>query len=318
MNALSGVTSKSLKQALGRLSETIPQEPSVAPQSLRPAPANDDQPDFFVPALHDIPVKDGIGLMDIAVFRLSRSQSRKAEIIRHDLPGASVEISSGAYGMATIEDYDIILMAISHLAEMVKRYRAGKASKPSRTFRPHSAEIFKFRRTSKGGMQYKALEKTLDRLNTTRVKITVTDRNAKLRESDGFGLIDGYRVISRTDTGKVGTVEITVPDWIYEGIVNHKNPDILTVNPDYFLIRKGLARFVYRMARKAAGTGEARYMFDTVHRRSGSTRALRKFAFDLREIIAANDLPDYHLSEERGKDGPVLRMRSRSTNSQIK
>lgn len=318
MNALSEVTSKSLKQALGRLSETIPQEPSVEPQSLRPAPANDDQPDFFVPALHDIPVKDGIGLMDIAVFRLSRSQSRKAEIIRHDLPGASVEVSSGAYGMATIEDYDIILMAISHLAELVKRYRAGKTPKPSRTFRPHSAEIFKFRRTSKGGMQYKALEKALDRLNTTRVKITVTDRNAKLRESDGFGLIDGYRVISRTDTGKVGIVEITVPDWIYEGIVNHKNPDILTVNPDYFLIRKGLARFVYRMARKAAGTGEARYMFDTIHRRSGSTRAFRKFAFDLREIIAANDLPDYHLSEERGKDGPVLRMRSRSTNSQIK
>ena len=318
MNALSEVTSKSLKQALGRLSETIPKEPSVESPSLRSAPANDNQPDFFVPALHDIPVKDGIGLMDIAVFRLSRSQSRKAEIIRHDLPGASVEISSGAYGMATIEDYDIILMAISHLAEMVKRYRAGKAPQPSRTFRPHSAEIFKFRRTSKGGMQYKALEKALDRLNTTRVKITVTDRNAKLRESDGFGLIDGYRVISRTDTGKVGTVEITVPDWIYEGIVNHKNPDILTVSPDYFLIRKGLARFVYRMARKAAGTGEARYMFDTVHRRSGSTRAFRKFAFDLREIIAANDLPDYHLSEERGKDGPVLRMRSRSTNSQIK
>jgi len=318
LNALSEVTSKSLKQALGRLSETIPKEPSVESPSLRSAPANDNQPDFFVPALHDIPVKDGIGLMDIAVFRLSRSQSRKAEIIRHDLPGASVEISSGAYGMATIEDYDIILMAISHLAEMVKRYRAGKAPQPSRTFRPHSAEIFKFRRTSKGGMQYKALEKALDRLNTTRVKITVTDRNAKLRESDGFGLIDGYRVISRTDTGKVGTVEITVPDWIYEGIVNHKNPDILTVSPDYFLIRKGLARFVYRMARKAAGTGEARYMFDTVHRRSGSTRAFRKFAFDLREIIAANDLPDYHLSEERGKDGPVLRMRSRSTNSQIK
>jgi len=300
------------------LGDSIEDAPVVDPPSLRPTPANDNQPDFFVPALHDIPVKDGIGLMDIAVFRLSRNQSRKAEIICHDLPGASVEISSGAYGMATIEDYDIILMAISHLAELVKRYRAGKAPQPSRTFRPHSAEIFEFRRTSKGGMQYKALEKALDRLNTTRVKITVTDRNAKLRASDGFGLIDGYRVISRTDTGKMGAVEITVPDWIYEGIVNHENPNILTVNPDYFLIRKGLARFIYRMARKAAGTGEARYMFDTIHKRSGSTRAFRKFAFDLREVIAANDLPDYHLSEERGKDGPVLRMRQRSTNSQIK
>ena len=62
----------SIGATLRRLSNTLDTPSIGAPAApiLRPAPANDNQPDFFVPSLCDIALKDGIGLMDIACFRL--------------------------------------------------------------------------------------------------------------------------------------------------------------------------------------------------------------------------------------------------------
>ncbi|WP_255448531.1 replication initiator protein A [Telmatospirillum sp. J64-1] len=301
----------SLKHTIDRLRETI--ERTAPRPSMRPAPANDNQPDFFVPSLCDIPVKDGIGLMDIAVFRLSKSQTRKGDTIRYELADAVVEVKGGADGMATVYDYDIVLMMISHLADAMRRYRAGLGEMPSAKFRPHSAEIFKFCRMPFGGRQYEALEQALDRLQGTYIKISVNDRRKAGRRAGYFPLIAGATVATRTDTGRVGSLEITIPDWIYQGVTGHQKPEILTVNADYFLIRKGLARFIYRLARKAAGTGEAAYSFETVHARCGTTRQLKKFAHELRQLIAANDLPDYELAEGNGKDGPLLLITSRAS-----
>jgi plasmid replication initiation protein len=299
-----------LKRALNRLGETV--EQTAPPPSMRQAPANDNQPDFFVPTLYDIPVKDGIGLMDIAVFRLSKKQTRKGDIISYELPDAIVEVAGGAHGMATIYDYDIVLMVISYLADAVQRHRAGRSEMPTKKFRPHSTEVFKFCRLHDGGKQYQSLEAALRRLQGTFITITSTNASKALRRTGYFPLLAGAEVVSRTDTGKIGTLEVTIPDWIFEGVVNHKTPEVLTVNPDYFLIQKGLARFVYRLARKAAGTDTARYLFRTLHQRSGSTREFKKFCHDLRQLIAVNDLPDFDLTEENGKDGPVLRMTARS------
>ena len=73
-----------------------------------------------MPSVYDVPVKDGIGLMDVAVFRLSKSQKRAGEILRHQYGDAIIEERSGPDGLATIYDYDIVLMMISHLAEEAK------------------------------------------------------------------------------------------------------------------------------------------------------------------------------------------------------
>jgi Replication initiator protein A len=65
---------------------------------------------------------------------------------------------------------------------------------------------------------------------------------------------------STTTTGHVDEVEIEIPGWVYDNIVKEKgHPHILTINPDYFLITQGIGRVIYRLARKAAGKGQARY-----------------------------------------------------------
>lgn len=291
---------------------TVPAPASSRSQSLREPPEGDQQPDFFVPSLYDIPVKDGIDLMDVAVFRLAKRQTRRGDIIRYNLSDATIEVAGGAHGMATIWDYDLVLMMISHLAEATRRFRAGHGPKPTNKFRPHAVEIFKFCRLPDGGQQYENLSNTLDRLQGTYIKITHHDLKSRKRRVGHFPLLGGADVVSHTETGRIGQVELIIPEWIFDGVSLHKTPEVLTVDPDYLLIRGGLARFVYRLARKAAGTKEARYYFRSVHERSGSTREFKKFAHDLREIILRNDLPGYMLAETPGKEGPMLIMTPRN------
>ena len=276
----------------------------------RSAPANDNQPDFFVPSIYDVPVKDGIGLMDVAVFRLSKSQKRAGEILRHQYGDAIIEVRSGPDGLATIYDYDIVLMMISHLAEEAKFHRQGRGPLPAKVFRPHASEVFKFIRVEHGGASYHYLEQALDRLKGTSIKIIATRQRS--RRAGTFSLISDYEIVSRTETGRIASVDIVIPDWIYAGVIAHKTPEVLTMNPDYFLIEKGLARFLYRLARKAAGQGEAVYSLQTIYARTGSTRAFKKFCFDLRALVCANDLPDYALELIDGAEGGLLRMTHRT------
>lgn len=100
------------------------QAEEAAVTTLREPPANDNQPDFFVPGLYDVAVKDAFSVMDVAVFRLSKSQTRKGETIRHVRDDHVLEIASDAGGMATIYDYDIVLFMISHLADQTRLWRA--------------------------------------------------------------------------------------------------------------------------------------------------------------------------------------------------
>lgn len=309
------VRDASLRKRLGSLGDILDNGPGDAVAKaagvFRKPPANDNQPDFFVPTIQDVPIKDGLDLMDIAVFRLAKSQTRKGDIIRHELPGVTITVAGGAHGMATIMDYDIVLMMVSHLAEQTRLYRHGRAPKPCKAFRPNSVEIFKFCRVSKGGSSYDKLAEALRRLQGTFIEIAQTTGAKKSRRTGYFPLIAGADVISKTDTGRIGTVEIIIPDWMYDAVAMHTNPEVLTVDPDYFLLKKGLARFVYRLARKAAGKGEAVYSFATVHMRSGSTRPLNKFTHDLRDLISDNSLPGYELCEISGIEGPQLCMRCR-------
>jgi len=300
----------------GRAAAGEPPPNGSGKSSLRTPPEGDAQPDFFVPALYDVGTKDSRSIMDVAVFRLSKKEKRAGEVIRYELPDGYVEVKAGPDGMASIWDYDIVLMLVSHLAEAMNRYRERRGEKPSRIFRPHVSEILKFCRKGDGGRQADEVEDALDRLKGTTIK-SVRERPAPngrriMREVEAEGLIGSYRVISYTDNGKVASVEIEAPKWLYREITEGKRPDVLTVHPDYFLVEPGIGRFVYRLARRAAGAGQAKWSFKLLYERSGSQATFKKFTENLRKVIAANDLPEYTLAEEAGQQGPILVMTNRS------
>ena len=282
--------------------------------NVRKPPSGDGQQDFFVPTLYDVSTKDSRNIMDVAIFRLSKRHKRAGEIIRYNLPNGHVTVTGGPHGMASVWDYDLVLMAVSHLTESMNRYREGKGEKPGRGFRPHIADVFKFCRRHYGGKQKDELLETCVRLNTTHIAVERTreGRNGRIMTVlEGETLISRYKII-KDAAGSPEHLEIEVADWMYREIVEGKNPDVLTVHPDYFLIDPGIGRFVYRLARRAAGRGQARWSFQTIYERSGSTGTFKEFCRKLRNAIKADDLPEYHLAEEEGQDGPILVMSHRT------
>lgn len=287
---------------------------------MREAPDDNAQLAFFVPNIYDAPLKDDVNLMDVAPFSLGKS--RREGIIRYELKDCIITIDgSASAGLATVFDYDIFLHMVSSLADEANRYRRAlekglRVDVPARVYRPNAAHILKFCRRSNGGKQYKDLEAALDRLKGTSVKV-VNLGNGSRREVVTMSLVQDYRIVSRTTTGNVDQVEIIIPEWVYDGVVREKgNPQILTLNADYFLISQGLGRYLYRLSKRAAGKQVARYGMTEIYKRSGSKQALPQFAHQVRKFVESTKvapLPEYDLEIIPGKREDVLVMRARGT-----
>ncbi len=324
-----------LQQALARLGDAIRmsdvqaditgalmQELPPARTVMRPAPIGDAQLMFFVPSVFDAPIKDDVNLMDVAPFSLSKRP--RDGVIRYELKDSLITIEGGAEtGLATVFDYDIFLNMVSYLAEEVRQFRIEESkgrrpTLPAKVYRPSTAHILKFCRRSDGGRQYEEIEQALRRLAKTSITISNL-HGGKRRQVDTRPLIGEYKVVSTTSTGRVDEVEITIPDWVYMSVVKaEKVLPLLTLNPDYFLISSGLGRFIYRLARKAAGKGEAFYTVADLHKRSGSPQEMRFFLRDLKEFVSrtvAFPMPDYDIALTEGRNGPVLIMKRRAENS---
>lgn len=271
--------------------------------------------DFFVSA-DGISIKDSRHFMDVALFRMSKRARRAGEVIRYDLADGYIEVKAGPDGMASIWDYDIVLMLISHLTESMNLYKRGRGAMPGRLFTPYVSDILKFCQRGDGGNQSKIIESALDRLKGTTIKSVLNrpSHNSKCvtREVKSESLISGYRVLSKTASGKIDRVEIEVPSWIYNQVVDSHGSAVLTVSQDYFLIESAIARFIYRLARRASGNRRAKWGFKTIYERSGVT-CFKEFCRILRSLIRSDSLPDYHLYEEAGLSGPQLIMTPRST-----
>ena len=332
--ALDTTTNPLLRDTLKRLSEAVhldevgqlikheaPLKLTSNILTLRDAPTEENQLSFFSPPTYDAPLKDDVNLMDVAPFSLSKNK-REEGVIRYELPDAIITIEGGAEtGLANAFDYDIFLHMVTSLTSTMKEYRIAekkglRPSLPARCYRPSMGEILSFARRGHGGRQYERIEGALDRLQATRIKITNLNHAAKRRASESFPLIGRYKVISRTKGNKIDTVEIDIPDWVYQGVVNPSDkPSVLTLHADYFLIAKPLARFIYRLARKSAGTtGISDYGLETVHLRSGSSLPFAKFRRALQEIVEDSKLcplPEYNLEILPAKNGEKLRMTKR-------
>lgn len=281
-----------LKDALAHVSDYIAEvESKSAP--LREVPKTDDHPDFFVPCLYEVPLKDDVYLMDIAPFSLSKTKSTRSLV--YELKDKRIEITGNAeYGMATAYDYDIVQHMISYLMEEVNRFKDSLKTEsptdpPPREYAPHIYDLLKFCRRGIGGAQYKVVENALTRLSGTTLKYEAINNQGE-REAGVFPLVDGWKVISKTASGEIAHVSIGIPDWIYQGVMNKgKAPSVLTLSQDYFLLKGGANRFLYRYARKVAGKGECNVSAEELHHRSGSKRELKKWINENLKPLVNND-----------------------------
>ncbi|MGB5736856.1 MAG: replication initiator protein A [Thiohalocapsa sp.] len=249
--------------------------------------------DFFVCGTLNAAPKDDIGSMEHPMFGLSTKPDRA--IRRYEYNGNSVEIAPGAHGLATIWDKDILIYCTSQLVAAVNR----GADHISRTVRVTAHDLLVATNRGTDGRGYAQFRAALDRLAGTR--ITTDIRTNGQHVSEGFGLIDRWKIIEASPEDKrMVAVEIVLSEWLYNAVCAR---EVLTISKDYFRLRKGLERRLYEIARKHCGRQRFWQMsLPKLYRKSGSSGSLKEFRRKVKAIIESDHIPEYKLVYDADAD----------------
>ena len=279
----------------------------TAPDAREAPLADPAETDFFVCDIFDALPKDDIATMEHPVFSLSTRPDLR--ILRYSHNDVAIEVTPSVKGLATIHDKDILIYCLSQL---MAASNAGRPLSRTLTLRAHDLLQATGRETS--GDAYRRLTAAFQRLAGTRITTNLADR----RDGDtyevttGFGLIESWRVVRRAPStggrgGRMVSVSVVLSDWLYRAV---RTKSVLTIDRGYFKLRKPLERRIYELARKHCGRQDGwRVSIDTLHLKSGSASPRRVFRRMVRDMIAADVLPDYDLSEETGD---ILRVTPRA------
>lgn len=259
--------------------------------------------DLFVADLFGIATKDDLASMEHPLFALRAGDKA---IRRYERNGVNIEVHPGTDGLATIHDKDVWIYCISQLTEAMNRGRLDISRNIE--FTAYDFLVSTNRQTS--GRGYELLVKALRRLRHTVIRTNVKTGG---RREKSFGLINDYDIVERDDSGRMVAVEVELPLWLMRAIEARQ---VLSINPEYFQLRKGLDRRIYELARKHCGSQPKwKVSLQVLHQKSGSRRPLKSFRFDIRSLAESNQLPDYRVRFDKTSD--MLTFYSRKGKGQI-
>jgi plasmid replication initiation protein len=268
-------------------------------------PDRQRQGDFFLCDIFDALPKDDMATMEHPVFSLSTRPDRR--ILRYDHNGTQIEVTPSVKGLATIHDKDILIYCISQLMAALN---AGRKISRTLTLKAHDLLIAVNRETS--GDAYRRLREAFERLAGTRITTNILTGDREV--TTGFGLIESWEIVRKTPegakrgAGRMISVRVTLSEWLYRAVLGEA---VLTLSRDYFRLRKPLERRIYELARKHCGRQDSwRISVDLLLKKSGSASPRRVFRAMLREMIKADHLPDYEMTEE---PGDIIRFSARAS-----
>lgn len=227
---------------------------------------------------------------------LALSKNRKAPIIYESQDGTTkIKISCHSeHYLASIYDWDIVQCITGKIQEIIN---SGEDIPPRKIIIPRH-ELLKELRKDDGKKARKEIEASLARLKFTGIETTV--RNEDYRYKGGFGFLDSWGYTERKD---IKEFRITLSDWLYDGIC--AQGALLKVHEEYFCIKSGLKKILYRIARKHVGIKNKSWEFsiEDLHKKTGSEQEFKKFKYDLKKVVSDNDIPGYFIEwiEENGK-----------------
>lgn len=256
------------------------------------------QGDFFACDIFDALPKDDLASMEHPLFSLATRPD--LSILRYAHNGVEIEVTPSVKGRATIHDKDILIYCTSQL---MAGLNAGQKLARTLHLRAHDLLLATGRETS--GDAYRRLREAFERLAGTRITTNLVQGGLEITR--GFGLIEEWEIVRKTRGGRMIQVRVTLSEWLYAAILAKS---VLTLNRDYFALRKPLERRLYELARKHCGRQpEWRISLEVLHKKSGSTSPRRVFRAMLREVIAQDQIPDYLLALE---DGDILHVTPRA------
>src|SRR5215831_3589560 len=189
--------------------------------------------------------------------------------------------------MPTIWDKDVLIYCCSQLVEGMKRGR-----EPQQVVHLTAFDLLVSTNRDTSMRGYALLRKALERLAGVRISTNIV--TGGIRERQGFGLLEWWRVIERSPTNsRMVRVEVKLSDWLYRAITNL---EVLTLHRDYFRLDGGIERRLYELCRKHCGIQPTWSIgLELLYKKSGSKEPLRNFRIAIKKLAASNHLPDYRL-----------------------
>ncbi len=264
----------------------VTNEKAALPARSPLLPDRHPQRDLFVCDIVDAVPKGDMASMEHPVFTLSTKPDMNPR--KYTRGENFIEVSPSRHGLATVHDRDVLIYCIS---QCMAALNEGRQVHRSLRFKAYDLLVATNRQTS--GRGYELLKDALRRLQGTQIE-------TNLRQGDQeyfkvFSLVDSAEIVKETRDGRMLDVEITLSDWVFDAIQNN---NVLTLNRQYFFLRKPLERRLYEIARKHCGAQSIwKIGLELLRDKCGSNSTVKEFRRLLGKIIeddAAHDhMPDY-------------------------
>lgn len=245
--------------------------------------------DFFLADLFDYALKDDGASMEAPIFTLATRPDLSVWEWRSKDGAKSVKVTPSVLGRATQHDKDVLIYVVSQMVEGLNRDRED-ANRRTVRFTVYDFLVTTNRQTSGDG--YRRLHEAFERLRGTSITTDIKTGGTRVRE--GFGIIDKWKIIEKSPTDdRMIAVEVTLSDWLYNAVQAF---EVLTIHPDYFRLRKPLARRLYEIARKHCGH-QTKWVIGLalLQEKAGSKSTLKEFRRAVRAVQDDDSLPEYRL-----------------------
>ncbi len=285
------------------LAPPAPPQPHSAPGLPRESrglmPVHHPNRDFFLCDMFDYAIKDDGVSMEAPIFSLATKPDKEIWHWESKDGNRAITVTPSVLGRATQFDKDLLIYVVSQMTEALNRDRLDAQSRTVR-FRVYDYLVSTNKLT--GGKEYKRLQDALERLRGTSIKTNIMTGGQRVKE--GFGIVDSWAIIEKSpDDESMIAVEVGLSKWLFNAVQAH---EVLTINSNYFRLRRPLERRLYELARKHCGD-QPRFAIsvELLKDKCGSQSSLKEFRRSLRELIEADTLPDYRMSLD-DKKGQVL------------
>ena len=265
----------------------------------RPALLPDRHPnhDLFICDVLDAIPKDDLGSMEHPVFSLSTKPDTR--ILTYEHRDVRIQITPSMKGLATIFDKDLLIYCISQL---IAKKNLNKPISQDIHLQAHDLLVWSNRETS--GDAYRRLLEAFERLRGTTIVTNIKAGGEQI--TNGFGLIESFRIVRQTQSGRMSEIQVRLSDWMFKAV---KGAEILTLSRDYFRLRKPIERRIYEIARKHCGEqAEWKISLELLQKKTGASSHGRAFKAMVRELVENDHLPDYSVS----LDGTMVLFKNRS------
>ena len=249
---------------------------------------------FFIADIFDaLPFKDDRYTMEHPFFTLSTKKDLR--VIKYSRNGINITVKPDhEHGLPTMFDKDILLYCGSLvIAELNKN----PDKQPPQTLRFSCHDLMVTTNRETNGKAYRLLKNAFERLNGASISTDI--KTDGIKEAAGFHFIEKWHIIeSSHDKRRMVRVEVKLSDWYYRALIGK---EVLTINRNYFRLRKPLERRLYELARKHCGKQpQWSISLKNLQEKCGAKSPKKKFRFFIRGIITthktANHFPDYDIS----------------------